>query len=59
MQRATYSADEEREAELLASLVLDRLAGNQANDVRKLGSENLGILRRLEGSLEGDPGAQR
>lgn len=51
--RAGYSTDEEREAELLASLILRRVVGGPPRpEPRSLDSETEGVLRRLEASLE-------
>ena len=58
LQRAGDSTAEEREAELLASLVLRRLAGGPPRpEPRPLDSETAGVLRRLEASLERDSSA--
>jgi hypothetical protein len=55
LQRAGYSTEEEREAELLASLVLKRTVGGPPRpEPQPLDTETVGVLRRLEASLERD-----
>jgi hypothetical protein len=55
LRRASYSTDEECEAELLASLILRQTAGGPPRpEARPLDSETVGVLRRLEASLERD-----
>ena len=50
--RASYSADEEREAELLASLILERVARQALPQVRPADPEVAALLDRLEAALE-------
>ena len=55
LNRASYSTDEEREAELLASLILRQTVGGPPRpETRLLDIETVGVLRRLEASLERD-----
>lgn len=53
LPRAAYSSDEEREAEILASLILDRASGGPPRrEPRPLDVETVEVLHRLEASLE-------
>ena len=52
LQRATYSIDEEREAELLASLILERSASVARSSPAASDSQAVELIGRLESSLE-------
>ncbi|MCL5108048.1 MAG: hypothetical protein M1401_04135 [Chloroflexi bacterium] len=52
LARAGYSLEDEREAELLASLILERAGAGRPANGPGVDSETEGILRRLEASLE-------
>lgn len=53
LPRAAYSTNEECEAEILASLILDRAAGGPPRpETRHVDVETVEVLRRLEASLE-------
>lgn len=53
LSRASYSTDEECEAELLASLILEQMVGGPPREPPpSLDAETEGVLRRLEASLE-------
>jgi hypothetical protein len=63
LQRAGYSTDEEREAEILASLILERAArtppapaGGGSYAAPHLDARTAQVLGRLETTLEGSPG---
>jgi hypothetical protein len=51
LQRSGYSSDEEQEAELLASLILEHASAPARNQARS-DSEAARLLERLEASLE-------
>lgn len=53
LQRGGYSSEEEQEAELLASLILEH-AGTPAHDQAGADSEAVRLLKRLKASLEED-----
>ncbi len=53
LYRAAYSAEEEREAELLASLILERTASTLPPGTPPQDPATARLLRRLEVSLEG------
>jgi hypothetical protein len=52
LQRTRYSTEEEQEAEMLASLLLDRVTGRAVP--REPPDEVAGLIRRLVASLEDD-----
>ena len=52
LRRAGSPTDEEFEAELLASLILERAAGDVPLDAAPLGAEVAQVLGRLEATLE-------
>lgn len=55
LHRASYSTDEEREAELLASLIVRQTAGGPPHpQTQPLDTETVDVLHRLEASLERD-----
>jgi hypothetical protein len=54
LRRAAYSTEEEREAELLATLLLTRIVQDSAEHVAADDLPTQGIRRRLENSLEHD-----
>lgn len=54
LKRAAYSTEEEREAELLATLLLTRIVHDAAGPAAPDDSPAQGIRRRLENSLEDD-----
>lgn len=54
LQRGGYSTEEEREAELLASLILEQTARRLPRAVSIPDGETAGLLGRLEASLEDD-----
>lgn len=55
LQRAGYSTDQEREAELLASLILERSVGTPPSTASAPSAE-AELVVRLEAALEGVPG---
>lgn len=61
LRRTPYSTQQEREAEVLASLVLERMAaGRPATENRTSGngSDEDDLIKRLEASLDGSTGDQ-
>ncbi len=52
LARAAYSLEDEREAELLASLILERARAGTPCGAPGVDSETEGVLKRLEASLE-------
>jgi len=56
LQRATYAAGEEQEAELLASLIVERLAARRGGPAHPSDPKTAGLLGRLGTSLEEGPG---
>ena len=54
LRRGAYSAEEEREAELLASLILEKTAIGRPTSGQRVGpdDEAAALLRRLQASLE-------
>ena len=60
LRRAGYSAEDEREAELLASLILERVRETPRTAIGAASPEDAGVLRGLAVCLEGrDPDAPR
>ena len=61
LRRAAYSGDKEREAELLASLILERVGGGMRRDAPSpaLAPEAAALLDRLGAVLEEGGGARR
>ena len=57
LQRATYAADEEQEAELLASLIVEGLAARRVGPPHASDPKTAGLLGRLGTSLEEGPGS--
>lgn len=55
LARAAYSLEDEREAELLASLILERTGAGTPAGAPGVDSEDEGILKRLGASLETGP----
>lgn len=53
LQRQSYTREDEREAELLATLILDRVGGVRAPDAQKQLSELDDPVLRLEAILDG------
>jgi hypothetical protein len=51
LRRAAYSNEEEQEAELLASLILERVAASPPPDAPALDPDAAALLSRLEASL--------
>jgi len=56
LQRATYAAGEEQEAELLASLIFERLSAGRGGPSHVTDPKTAGLLGRLGTSLEEGPG---
>lgn len=52
LQRSGYSSDEEREAELLASLIFERTSAGTPSGTPGENAQTEGLLRKLEASLE-------
>ncbi len=52
LRRRAYSTDDEQEAELLASLILERVARTRSPRTTVPNTETAGLLRRLHASLE-------
>jgi len=52
LARAVYSMEDEREAEMLASLILERISAGMPSDTPVENAETEGLLKRLEASLE-------
>ncbi len=52
LKRAAYSADEEREAELLASLILERAGRSPVPSMPSVEADVASLLERLESALE-------
>lgn len=55
LQRTTYSAEEEQEAELLASLLLERISADSPPAAWPPNPEAAALLARLKASLEEGP----